>query len=146
MTESPEDLRPKLPLTVPLGLWESIARETYPAFADSYLSGADLVGSKLRTKYLIAFDRIAANAAAMRALAELGIALAKPNGEIHISHRRENLSPVQREQLRRDTAETIAKLSATSEAMRKRFGQLPAVHARTDERGISVELRRMQNT
>lgn len=69
---------PKLPLTVPMQVWVPFATETSPAFADSYLSGADLLGTRLTPKTVTAWMRLRESFGAKKALAGLGLTLAKP--------------------------------------------------------------------
>lgn len=71
--------QPKLPLTVPPSLWEAMAGATYPAFADSYLSGATINGPTLRTKTNTARSRIMASSPALRVLTDFGLSLAPPS-------------------------------------------------------------------
>jgi hypothetical protein len=134
--------QPKLPLTVPLALWETMARETYAAFADSYLSGAELSGATLRTKTFMAYSRIAGNGAALRVLRDLNIRLVKPDGTFDEHHRRETMSEQRQAVFRHRLAETLASLTKASAAQRSAKGlPPPPVQARTDDTGISPAMR-----
>src|ERR1700674_4310244 len=74
----PLKLKPKLPLTVPIELWEEMAAKTSVAFADSYLSGAELNNHVLTAKTNIAFHRLKQNSDAAGLLDKLEIRLARP--------------------------------------------------------------------
>ncbi len=74
---------PQLPLTVQLETWEAIAEAVRPTYADSYLSGASQLGTRLTPHTLIAYERLHKEPAAMAALRELKIILIKP---LHFAH------------------------------------------------------------
>lgn len=69
---------PRLPLTVPMRLWQAVAEATYPAFADSYLSGADHIGQRITAHTTIAYDRMVRNHKVMAAFQVEDFALVKP--------------------------------------------------------------------
>jgi hypothetical protein len=69
---------PRLPLTVPLSLWGQLAALVSPAFADSYLSGAQLSGDRLTPRTLTAFERLRESLPARGLLQGLGLDLIKP--------------------------------------------------------------------
>ncbi len=86
------DLRPKLPLTVPMDIWQEVASASSVAFADSYLSGAEVVGATLKTKTNIAFDRLGRHQEAFKALADLGLRLLSPNGRVGKPYQRKSMN------------------------------------------------------
>lgn len=69
-------VEPHLPLTVSRELWEKVADAVSPQFADSYLSGATQFGTRVTPHTVIAFERLTANARAMRCFE--GLHLLKP--------------------------------------------------------------------
>lgn len=68
----------KLPVTVSQRLWEAMAEDVTPAFADTYLSGAREFGNRLTPYTVTAFQKIRANRWALACLRELGIELVEP--------------------------------------------------------------------
>lgn len=71
-------LSPNLNLTVPRDLWDALAIETSGAFADSYLSGAELYDSKLLPWTHIGWTRLRDSKAAMWVFRQKGVTLVEP--------------------------------------------------------------------
>lgn len=69
---------PKLPLTVPRALWDAIANDVRPEFADSYLSKAIVAGRTITPHTTIAYDRLRQHTWASKIIADLGFTLIKP--------------------------------------------------------------------
>lgn len=92
---------PKLPLTVDLDVWRCFATEVRPVFADSYLSGATIEGSVLKTATFVACDRLIADPASRRVLDELGLKPVRPDGTPHPDFRRRRATPEERAEAKR---------------------------------------------
>jgi hypothetical protein len=131
---------PKLPLTVPLMLWSAVAEGVYPAFADSYLSGASLEVGKLRAKTFTAYDRITGNFSAMNVLKGMDITPICPDGTAPRISRARPMTAEERADARVALARTIASLKAGADRMKGKRIPPPPVQARTGETGISAEL------
>lgn len=69
---------PKLPVTVDRDFYNAVARATSEAFADSYLSGAELYAGKLLPRTHIAWERLKENGAAMRVMNQQCVKLIEP--------------------------------------------------------------------
>ncbi len=63
---------------MPLALWQAVAEAVRPTFADSYLARAVVIGRDLWPKTVIAYERLAHDAGASRAIKNLGYVLKKP--------------------------------------------------------------------
>ncbi len=72
------ELRPDLPLTVDYDFWQSMALETSPEFADSYLSGAEVFEGRLLPRTVTAWERLKDTWAATNLLDSRKIKLVKP--------------------------------------------------------------------
>lgn len=69
---------PRLPLTVTRKLWDDMAAEVYPEFADSYLSGGKETAATLVPHTVTAYQRIFRNHHAMRVLRGRKLELIEP--------------------------------------------------------------------
>ena len=69
---------PQLALTVPRKVWDAMANDVRPTFADSYLSGARVVGERITPHTMTAYLALTANKWAMKSLVDVGLQLIKP--------------------------------------------------------------------
>lgn len=69
---------PKLPVTVDYDFYAAIAKATSEAFADSYLSGAEMYAGKLLPRTHIAWDRLRENQSVARVLNQQCVKLVEP--------------------------------------------------------------------
>lgn len=69
---------PKLPVTVDVDFYTAMARATSEAFADSYLSGAELYAGRLLPRTHIAWERLRENGAAMKVMNQQCVKLIEP--------------------------------------------------------------------
>lgn len=69
---------PRLPLTVSRALWDEVANDIAPEFADSYLSGANETASTLVPHTVTAFRRLEAKSVAMAVLKRRKLKLIEP--------------------------------------------------------------------
>ncbi len=69
---------PQLPLTVSESLWNAMAKDIRPEFADSYLSGAKQTASTLTPHTVTAYRRLAEHTWAKKIIPAHGLTLLKP--------------------------------------------------------------------
>jgi hypothetical protein len=70
--------KPRLPLTVPQSIWNDVCNAVSREFADSYLSGAEVIGNALLANTTLAYDRLNGSANATKAIRHAGLSLVRP--------------------------------------------------------------------
>lgn len=70
--------KPAFTLSVPLSVWDAVAKVTSPAFADSYLYGALCHDGMIEPRTVIAFDALRRDSYVVNALKDQGLALKRP--------------------------------------------------------------------
>jgi hypothetical protein len=70
--------KPKLPLTVPQSIWNDVCTAVSREFADSYLSGAEVIGRVLLPHTVTAYGRLDGSVKATKAIRSAGLRLVCP--------------------------------------------------------------------